>query len=163
MTNPAANAALSEAEIRRLVGEIAADRDADDSAWGALRPLGAAVVPYLAEAYPQATRWQPRAALVFHAIRYARVSDDAYRLGLQALGDRSYMVRYRACMVLAYAQRAEALPALRAAASHADARTREDATAAIEAIEHRNHHYFVDRTHSGQSFWDVNPGDVPRP
>lgn len=152
---------LPEAEIRRLVAAIALDSPAAADAWEALRPMGAAVVPYLAEAYTRAKRWRGRVALVFHAIRHARNSEAAFRLGLQALGDRSHMVRYRACMVLAYALRPEALPALRAAATHEDARTAEDARAAIDAIKHRNHHYFIDRDHSGRSYWDVNPGDTP--
>jgi hypothetical protein len=42
---------------------------------------------------------------------------------------------------------------------HTDARTREDATRALDAIHHQNHHYFVDRAHSGRSFWVVNETD----
>ena len=155
------SATPTETEIRRLVSEIASDSANADAAWAALRPQGAAIVPYLAEAFPKARRWQARVALIFHSIRHARQSDAAFALGLRALDDRSYMVRYRACMVLAYALRPEALPALRVAATHADARTVEDARAAIDAIEHQNHHFFVDRDHSGRSFWEVNPGDVP--
>jgi hypothetical protein len=93
---------LSETEIRRLVSEIGTDSPSAEAAWQALRGLGPAVAPYLLEAYPNARRWQGRTALVFHAIRFARVSDAAYALGCRALGDKSYMVRYRACMVVAY-------------------------------------------------------------
>jgi hypothetical protein len=152
---------LPETEIRRLVAEIGADSAAATDAWEALRPLGPTVVPYLTEAYTRSKRWQGRVALVFHAIRHARASEAAFQLGLQALGDRSHLVRYRACMVLAYSLRPEALPALAAAARHEDERTAEDARAAIDAIEHRNHHYFVDRDHSGKSYWEVNPGETP--
>ncbi|HSQ30427.1 MAG TPA: hypothetical protein VLN49_11290 [Gemmatimonadaceae bacterium] len=162
MTDSSSATSLPDAEIRRLVAAIAEDSAAAAEAWEALRPLGAAVVPYLAEAYTKAKRWRGRVALVFHAIRHARASEAAFQLGLQALGDRSHLVRYRACMVLAYALRPEALPALRVAAAHEDERTAEDARAAIDAIEHRNHHYFVDRDHSGRSYWDVNPGDTPQ-
>jgi hypothetical protein len=150
---------LSEMEIRRLVGEIAADSPSAEAAWQALRALGADVAPYLMDAYATARRWQGRTALVFHAIRFARASEAAYALGLQALGDKSYMVRYRACMVLAYSLRADAIPALQALLQHTDARTREDATRALDAIHHQNHHYFVDRVHSGRSFWVVNETD----
>jgi hypothetical protein len=150
---------LSESEIRRLVGEIAADDPSAEAAWESLRVLGAAVPPYLLEAYPKAKRWQGRTALVFHAIRFARVSEAAYALGQQALGDKSYMVRYRACMVLAYSLRTDAVPALAVLLQHADARTREDAARALDAIRHQNHHYFVDTPHSGRSFWVVNEGD----
>jgi hypothetical protein len=68
---------------------------------------------------------------VFHAIRFARVSEAAYSLGLKALADKSYMVRYRACMVLAYSLRTDAIPALTLLLHHADARTREDAAHAL--------------------------------
>jgi len=162
MTERADAPDLSESEIRRLVAEVAASGAGGEAAWDALRPLGAAVAPYLLEAYPAAGRWQGRTALVFHAIRFARTSEAAYALGLRALEDRSYMVRYRACMVLAYALRADAEPALVALLRHADARTREDAARALDAIRHRNHHYFVDPTHGGRSFWVVNESDARR-
>ena len=159
MTEPVGSSELNESDIRRLVGEIAADSASAEVAWQSLRSLGPAVAPYLLEAYAAAKRWQGRTALVFHAIRFARVSDAAYALGKQALGDKSYMVRYRACMVLAYSLRSDAVPALRPLLEHADARTREDAARALDAIEHRNHHYFVDARHSGRSFWVVNDDD----
>ena len=92
----------------------------------------------------------------------ARDGEAAFRLGLRALGDRSYMVRYRACMVLAYSLRPAAFPALEALRSHADARTREDAERAIDAFVHRNHHYFVDRDHSGQTRRVVDESDGAR-
>jgi hypothetical protein len=76
-----------------------------------------------------------------------------------ALGHRSYMVRYRACMVLAYSLRREAISALQSLLQHADARTREDAVRALDAIQHQNHHYFVDTQHSGRTFWVVNETD----
>jgi len=151
--------ALSDIEIRRLVGEIAADSPAAEAAWQSLRGLGPAVAPYLLEAYPAARRWQARTALVFHAIGHARVSEQAFALGLKALQDKSYMVRYRACMVLAYSLRPDAIPALTALLQHPDSRTREDADRALDAIRSRNHHYFIDRQHSGRSFWVVNDTD----
>jgi hypothetical protein len=152
----------TESEIRRLVGEIAANGPSAEAAWEELRGLGADVAPYLLEAYPAAKPWRGRTALVFHAIRFARESEAAYALGLLALEDRSYMVRYRACMVLAYSLRADAVPPLETLLNHSDARTREDAARALDAIHHQNHHYFVDRDHSGRSFWVVNPADAAR-
>jgi hypothetical protein len=158
-TNPTGTSALSETEIRRLVGEIAAGGSSAEAAWQQLRGLGPAVAPYLLEAYPAAKRWQARTALVFHAIGYSRVNDAAFALGCKALGDKSYMVRYRACMLLAYSLRKDAIAPLQALQQHADRRTREDATRALDAIQHQNHHYFVDTGHSGRSFWVVNDGD----
>jgi hypothetical protein len=148
-------------EIRRLISVIAAGEPSAEAAWLALQELGANVAPYLLEAYPTARRWQARTAIVFHAIRFARTSEAAYALGLRALGDKSYMVRYRACMVLAYSLRTDAVPALTTLQAHADPRTREDATRALDAIHHQNHHYFVDVQHTGHSFWVVNESDRP--
>jgi hypothetical protein len=162
MSEPTRPPDLADAEIRRLVGEIASGGPAAEQAWAQLRALGPAVAPYLSEAYATAKRWQGRTALLFHAIRFARVSEAAYALGVRASADRSYMVRYRACMVLAYSLRHDAIPVLEALLAHDDARTREDAARALDAIRHRNHHYFVDRDHSGRSFWVVNDEDARR-
>lgn len=152
---------MTPAEIREEVARLdtKAGRQADE-AWGRLRDLGVAVVPYLAEAYRSFGKWQGRVSLVFHCIRYARVSDEAYRLGLDALSDKSTLVRYRACGLLAYSLRPAAIPHLEALLHHTDSRTIEDAKAAIDAITHRNHHYFVDRGHTGRSLWQVDEGDV---
>jgi hypothetical protein len=161
MTEPTASSSLSETEIRRLVDEVAAGPPASEAAWQSLRSLGPAVAPYLLEGYARTRRWQGRTALVFHAIGFARVSEEAYMLGQYALGDKSYMVRYRACMVLAYSLRTDAVSALTPLLQHTDARTREDATRAIDAIRYQNHHFFVDTSHSGRSLWVVNDGDRP--
>jgi hypothetical protein len=147
-------------EIRAVVRRLDTTRAAEEqAAWEVLRPLGIAVTPYLREAYPRFKKWQGRVALVFHSIRHARRSDDAFQLGLDATTDRATLVRYRACGLLAYSLRTDALPALRALADHADARTAEDAQAAMAAIVARNHHRFVDRNHTGKTKWIVNEGD----
>ncbi|HEU4699670.1 MAG TPA: HEAT repeat domain-containing protein [Gemmatimonadales bacterium] len=146
-------------EAERLV-QVVADGAPDESetAWAALKPLGAAVVPCLLAAYPRTSRWQGRVRLVYYAIPFARTSDAAVQLGLAALRDRATLVRYRACGLLAYAQRPEARPALEALLTHADPRTRADAAAALDALQTRNHHYFVDRTHSGRVTWRIGSG-----
>ena len=155
---------MTPAEIREHVGRLdTTSVHQEQEAWEHLRDLGVAVVPYLAEAYRSCRKWQGRVSLVFHCIRYARVSDDAFRLGLEALSDKSTHVRYRACGLLAYSRRTEAIPHLRPLLQYSDLRTVEDARAAIDAITHQNHHYFVDRDHSGRSRWQVNEGDVVQP
>ena len=155
---------MDEAHIRALVARLdTANPSDEEAAWSELRSLGERVVPYLADHFPRARRWQQRVSLVFHSIRFARTSDAAYRLGLAALDDRSTLVRYRACGLLAYAQRPDAVPALEKLLAHSDVRTVDDANAAIDALKRKNHHYFVDRTHSGRSFWVVNPEDQPAP
>ena len=151
---------MRDSDIERLVAALdTPSASEEEAAWLQLKPLGRDVVPYLAAFYPKARTWQGRLSLVFHAIRYARDSEDAFQLGLAALGDRSTMVRYRACGLCAYSLRTAALPALNALLQHKDPRTVEDAAAAIDAIEQRNHHLFVDRTHSGSTFWTVNESD----
>ena len=143
--------------IHLLVRKLDTTRAAlEAAAWSELQPLGAEVVPYLAAAFPSTRTWQGRTSLVFHSIRYARTHDAAFGLGLRALADRSFMVRYRACMLLAYSLRTAALPQLRELLHHTDHRTREDAAAAIDAIEHQNHHLFIDRDHSGRVTWTVS-------
>lgn len=89
-------------------------------------------------------------------MRYARKSEDALALGLEAIVDRSKIVRYRGAMLLAYSQRKDALPYLRAAlVSLRDGPGADDLLAAIDAIENANHNYFVDREHSGKMKWEV--------
>jgi hypothetical protein len=129
---------------------------AAEEAWSQLRDLGVEVAPHLAAAYTKFRTWQGRVSLVFYSTRFARTSDEAFQLGVQAVRDRSYMVRWRACGLLAYSLRHDALEALRPLLEHSDARTREDAVAAIDAIESQNHHLFVDRDHSGRMKWVLN-------
>ena len=152
---------MDDDRIRELVRKLDTAKAVDEeTAWNELKPLGAAVVPFLADFYPQARKWQGRAALLFHALRYARTSEAAFRLGLEGLRDKATTVRYRACGLCAYSLRGEAIPALKDLLKHSDRQTVADARAAIDAIQQRNHHYFIDRDHSGRSFWEVNPGDV---
>lgn len=146
--------------IRSIVSQLDTTSAADEEAvWLQVRHLGAEVVPYLLEAFPSTRKWQGRVSLVFHSIRFARVSEAAFELGLLALEDRSFMVRWRGCGLLAYSLRRDALPALQAASTHKDSRTREDATAAMAAISESNHHLYVDRDRSGRTFWEVTPVD----
>jgi hypothetical protein len=153
---------VTPAEIRAAVQRLNSRTvAAEEQAWSELRGLGEAVVPYLREAYPTFKRWQGRVSLVFHSIRYGRVSEDAFQLGLAALHDRATVVRYRACGLLAYSLREDALSRLNQMLRHDDAKTAADAKAAITAISKRNHHLFVDRDGSGRSFWVVNEEDRP--
>jgi hypothetical protein len=105
------NRRMSPDEIRARVARLDT-RNATDSenAWAELRPLHAAVVPYLLEQYRRAKRGEARVVLVFHAIRFARKSDAAITLGIAALKDRAATVRYRACGLLAYSLRRDTLP-----------------------------------------------------
>ena len=152
---------MNEIEIRKSVAQLDSSKESErETAWDLLRPLGVAVIPYLAEFYPQAKKAQGRVAIIFYAMRYARVSEEAFALGVRALNDKGTLARYRACGLCAYSQRSDALPYLTQLLKHIDSKTVEDAEAAIYAIRKKNHHFFIDRTHSGSTFWEVNPGDV---
>lgn len=137
-----------------------ASTNAHEAAWALLRPLGVDVVPILAEYFPRMKKAQGRVALVFHATRFSRESQAAFELGLLALNDKATLVRYRACGLCAYSLRKDAIPSLERLLAHADAKTVDDARAAIDAIRRKNHHYFIDRSHSNSTFWEVNPEDV---
>lgn len=116
-----------------------------------LRTLGEELPKFLLVKYRDSKKWQTRSSCVYHAIRYSRDVYDAFELGVEALADRSKVVRYRACMLLAYSLRDEALPHLRKLADNSkDIASAQDALAAIDAISHKNHNYFVDRDHSGK-------------
>ena len=132
-----------------------------DAAWVELRPLGYGVVVHLRDAYSRFRTWQGRTALAYYSTRYARISDDAVQLGLMALHDRSYMVRYRACGLLAYSLRKNALPVLEELA-RSDPRefVRLNAQTAFNSIKAQNHHLWADSSLSGKTSWSVNPGDV---
>ena len=154
---------MDPSDIRLWVTRLDTRRSLEEeTAWERLRPLEEAVVPYLLEFFPTCRSREGRTALVYHAIRYARVSDAAFQLGIRALGDRSYMVRYRGCGLLAYSLRQDALPALRELLVHEDQKTVKEAEAAIDAITNRNHHFFFDRDHTGRAHWVVNPEDDER-
>jgi hypothetical protein len=105
----------------------------------------------LLERFRSSRAWKTRSSCVYHAVRYAPRSDDAIALGKEAIADRSKVVRYRGCMLLAYSQKREALLPLKEVLEKTqDAEGRADLLAAIDAIESGNHNFFVDREHSGK-------------
>jgi hypothetical protein len=156
---------LSEDEqrrVRELLTELdTPDAAARDEAWSRLPPGGRAL-PLMLEAFPTTTRMEARITMVYEATFFARVSEDAFQLGVLGCRDRSKFVRDRACGVLAYSLRPDALPFLRPLLRAEDDFTRESAEAAVAAIKERSHHRFWDReAPRGQTFWTVNRGDNP--
>jgi hypothetical protein len=150
---------MTDSEIINLVAAFnTKDSPAREGVWEQLRDVRERVFPYFAELFPRAKQFEVRRDIAYHCIRFARSSEIAFRIGLMAVEDRSRVVRYRGCSILAYSLRADALPALKKQLTHADVKTVEDVKAAIDAIEHRNHHFFVDRQHTGQMFWAVDDG-----
>ena len=151
---------MDETKIRHLVQALDTKSSLEEEkVWEELRPLGEAIAPYLLEFYPHAKKWQGRVSCVYHCIRYARVNEHAFQLGVKALTDRATVVRYRACSLVAYSLRDEAIAYLRPLLTHNDKRTSEDAAAAIDAITQQNHHLFYDRDHTGGSRWVVTQED----
>jgi hypothetical protein len=132
-----------------------------DEAWKQL-PSGRLALPFLREAFPETRRKEARISMVYEATFFARVSEDAFQLGVLGCRDRSKHVRDRACGVLAYSLRRDALPVLRPLLRANDDVTRESAEAAVDAVKHQNHHLYWDRDRPrGRTFWTVNRGDNP--
>lgn len=131
------------------------DGSGSDQEWRAVRQLravlGDKLPTYLLARYRTQRSWKPRSAYLYHSVRYARRSEDAIELGKLAVQDRAAVVRYRACMLLAYSLRRDLLPFLEVELGRVknDA-TRRDIAAAMDAIMEQNHNYFVDREHSGK-------------
>ncbi|MGH9259750.1 MAG: hypothetical protein ACRD08_07630 [Acidimicrobiales bacterium] len=131
-----------------------------DNAWDRLRPRDVLAMPDLVKSYRAARSWRGRAAAVSRATRFARDSELAFQLGLEALTDQAGPVRHRACGLLAYSVRRDSVTKLRSLLGHSDPDTRDDARAAIAAILSQNHHLFKDREFSGQIFWIVCEADL---
>ena len=147
---------MNETKIRELISSLDTTKQLKaEKAWIELKPFGVSVVPYLAEAYFKLKKWQGRVPLVFHSIKYAKVSEESFKLGIEALNDKATLVRYRACGLLAYSQRKDAIPHLKKLLKHKDNKTVEDAETAIDAIKKKNHHFFIDRNHTGNMFWEI--------
>lgn len=116
-----------------------------------LSKLGDKLPSILLERYRIAKKWQVRCSCVYHTISYSRDVDDAVQLGIEALSDKSKVVRYRSCMLLAYSLKKEALPALQEIKLKiTDTETLDNVNAAIDAIENQNSNFFVDRQHTGK-------------
>ena len=119
------------------------------------------LVPIFIQSFSNIQAWQGRKTVLYWVMRYARTHPDVVSIGLVALNDRAVMVRSDACAILAYSLREDVIPNLQALLKHNNKTTRADAAAAIDAIVHTNHHLFVDRNHSGKSFWILNETDEP--
>ena len=126
--------------------------------WGAVEdareklvPLGRRIFPQALEAYPKLRSYMARTGLVYTSIKFALVEEDAVRLALMALGDRSAGVTYYACMLLAVAGKDETILALKELETHRNPDVRADASAAVFAILEKNRNLFIDRNRTGRS------------
>ena len=134
--------------------------DSEFAAVEALAKLGETFPELLLDKYRSARKWGDRASCVYHATKYAKFNEAAYKIGVKALRDRSKVVRYRACLLLAVAQRTEAIRFLEPLLF--DSNIGSDAKAAIDAIKHRNQDYFVDRDHSGKVRLNIDSVDIAK-
>ena len=149
----ASNQPLVEQLFSRLIGS---GSEAELEAMRQLRDiLGPRLPSALLSLYRRSKRFGPRLAAVFYGTRYARWHEDAYRLGLEAIYDKSRTVRFRAYELLAFAQKEEALPVLRAALSQLSGKDDvEDVHACMRALEKKNHNCFRDRKHTGTQLYE---------
>lgn len=133
------------------------DGSGSDVEWAAVSELRGRddVCELLLSHFSASPRWQVRASCVYHATRYAQSDENAFLLGVLATRDRAQVVRYRAAMLLAVAQRDSGIEPLRVMQSHYT-KSAPDAAAAISAIEGKNRNLFVDRDGSGMTTLVVN-------
>lgn len=150
--------AMSYEEFKPLLDRLGGPIDDEWEAWHDLkRQAGVAAPQLLRQHYRNSRKWQVRVSCLYHAIAYARHFPEAVELGREALSDRSKVVRYRACMLLAVSLDKASLPALRNAESESDQdeETIGNIRAALNAIENQNQHLFVDRENSGKMTLNV--------
>ncbi len=69
------------------------------------------------------------------------------------IADKSKVVCYRGCMLLAYSQKREVLPSLRHALEATDPERKADLSAAIDAIESENYNWLSDRFDGSAHAW----------
>ncbi|WP_347989510.1 hypothetical protein [Methylomonas sp. AM2-LC] len=113
--------------------------------------VGSGLPALLLNKYRVSKKWQVRSSCVYHSICYARDVEESVQLGIEALSDKSKVVRYRACMLLACSLNKNAISVLKELELLAsDSETQANAHAAIDAIENQNTNYFVDRNHTGK-------------
>ena len=147
---------MKDSNLRSVLSRLGdSNPDVNRRAIRELEKLKADLPKVLLAYYRESNAWRARVSCVFFAVPYGRLNEDAFQLGIEALKDKSRIVRYRACSLLAYSLRDRALPHLRALLSHSDQATVEDARSAIDSIEHKNHHWFMDREHTGRLKWTV--------
>jgi hypothetical protein len=157
-----ANAATALPTVDELVTALDHKRQADiDAAERRLFKTHGreALIPGLVAAYSRIRHAAGRNSVLYELVPFARKRPEVVELAKAALDDPAYMPRMQACSLLAYSLRQDAIPHLKPLMKHRDKKTRDDAKAAIDAIKRQNHHYWLDRTHSGSFLWTVNPED----
>lgn len=115
------------------------------------------LLPLLIVACRSLRSWKARKTLLFYLLPHAREYPAMVDLALDLIHDRARMVREEALGILAYSLERRALDALKQNLAHPDPDTRASVVAAIDAIEHQDHHRFLDRDHQCNTRWIVRP------
>lgn len=148
---------MKEVEIIELIKKLDTTNTVEQERyWSEIKELNIDLPKYFLLSYPRFKKWQGRVHLVFHCIKYARKSESAFELGIEALSDKATLVRYRGASLLAYSLRKDAIPHLKKNLGHHDIDTRNDAKRAIKAIKKQNHHLFME---GRATTWNVNQDD----
>lgn len=105
----------------------------------------------LLEKYRNSRKADDRYDCLVLAADYVKTDKDALQIGIEGLTDRAKQGRYLACQLLAWSLDRSVLPTLYEAANNCkDQETLDNIKAAIDAIEHQNSNYYVDRKHTGK-------------
>lgn len=117
-------------------------------------------LPTMLACLPRLRKWQAREAIVYTAVKFARKSEVARRVGFVCLTDKSKRVRHHACALAAFSLDGEFLAELETLSATSDPDTAAHAQAAINAIERQRHHLFIDRQNTGSVFWNVGGSGI---
>ncbi len=121
---------------------------------------GEHALPMMLECLPNLRTWQARNAVVYTAIKFARRFARAKEIGLLGLADKSKRVRQTACALAAFSLDHDFIKQLIIVRESQDTETALEAGAAINAIQHQNHHLFMDRGGTGRVTWNVMGSDI---
>lgn len=141
------------------------DGSGSDSEWKVVlelrNQLGSEFPRMLFEHYKLSRNWRTRASCVYHCFVFASTSEVARQLAIAALNDKSRVVRYRACQLLAYSQDMKLLPLLSTKLAEISPDSKDDLLAVVDAIQNQNQNYFVDRSHTGKITMKVQRLELP--
>lgn len=113
------------------------------------------LVDLYTQAFYKIRNFPARREIAYWAGRYVKNNEKVYDMAIFGLNDKSYMVRYHCCGIIAFSQRSDALPHLNKIKDHKNSQTREDIAATIDSIQNKNHNYFLDRNHTGKLHFDL--------
>jgi hypothetical protein len=142
---------MIDERVTSLLDKLGQNADQEFDVIGELNKLAVRLPSVLLHRYRTEKKWQTRRSCVYHAIGYSKDDNDAVQLGIEALSDKSKVVRYQACLLLSFSLKKEVLPELqKVKQTISDNETLANVEAAIDAIEHQNTNFFADRQHTGK-------------